>query len=214
MNSRGERILIAVVLILGILAIGSIFLNATGNVVFSRGSVGGGNSFSLSSSSIADLYYRYTQIFDFFLFLLFFIGLTQMILGKQFETIGLHKGVYVSIGLILSLGLVLWEYQTGYNLIELVGPFAILLLFAAGILLFFNILKGFHATGAGAIAATYLVFYIIFFILFDVYQAPFIDAIRYYLPFDIFSIMTILALGAGLVLVASLLRALFRRGSS
>src|SRR5690606_28581106 len=124
MWARGERVLLVIATILAIIAVGSIALNTTGAVVYSRGAAG--STTFLDSGSIADYYYQYSEIFDFFLFLLLFLGLSQMILSKHFEQV--NKSVYVAVGIFLALALVLWENRAGTTLIELSGPIPIAIL--------------------------------------------------------------------------------------
>ena len=202
--NRGEKTLLYVGIFLGVLILGSIAANITGNVVYSRAASLPSKSFSLNSGSIADYYYRYSEVFDFFIFLLMFLGISQMIFSKHFGE--LNKMFLVGTGTFLALALVLWENRTGSNLLELSGPLPIVILLLVVLLVIWKMIKSFDTIGIGGIAWTYIIAYIVFFIMFDVYQAPFIDALRYYLPIDLFTTASVLFVIAFVLGIGSLLR--------
>ncbi len=189
MHQRVEKALIITSVFLGILVLGSFVLNYTGFVVYPRG--GFTNSFNIGAGgSLSDWYYRYAQIFDFLIFLLIFLGVTQMVMGEQFKN--LNKSLVVGVGIFLALALVLWESRTNRNLFELFGPFSIVILVLFILLVIYKQIKGFGGAKWTTVSAAYIIFYILFFVIFDAYQSAFLDSLRYYLPFDIFTIASII----------------------
>ncbi len=85
------------------------------------------------------IYENNSTWFDFFIFLLIFLGLTQAVFGeghfkKQSKTIS------IGLSLALSFGLVFWERNTGVNLLTL-GPFAFLILLLLIFYIIYSILK-------------------------------------------------------------------------
>jgi len=107
---------------------------------------------------ILELYYTYPSVFDLTIFLLIFLGIGQSVLGEHLKEGG-SKATYVGLGIFLALALLLWERQTGYNLLENFGPWAFFIIL---ILLAITIFRYVEAATTSVLIATgiaYLVFY-------------------------------------------------------
>ena len=123
------------------------------------------NGFGLFSSSfdILSLYELNSTWFDFFIFLLIFLGLTQAVFGeghfkKQSQTIS------IGLSLAFSLGLVLWERNTGTNLLSF-GAIGLLLITLLIFYIIFSILKKMGTEWWVAGAWAYVVIFVILMII-------------------------------------------------
>ncbi len=92
------------------------------------------NYFNLGSSELVDVYYTYQYYIDFFIYSLIFLGLSKAVFSKKFKD---SKALSLGIGLALSFSLILYEYNSGFALLNL-GPLALLLLM---LLIFFVIIQ-------------------------------------------------------------------------
>ena len=188
-QKRFDKMLIIITVFLGVLIVGSLSLEYTGFPVYPR--AGFARSVSISQGGgLADLYYKYTEIFDFVIFLFLFVGLSQMILKEHFNNV--HKSLFVGLGIFLALALVLWENRTGNKLLELSGPVVVLMLAIGAVLVIYYMIKGFKGGHISTIAWSYVLFFFLFFVIFDLYQAPFLQSALSYLPFDLFSVAGII----------------------
>lgn len=108
--------------------------------------------------SILDLYDDYHEWFDFFIFFAVFMSLTKMIFKEHFDEGG--KALYTGLGVLLSLGLLFWERNTGYSILELFGGYAFLLLMLALLFYVFNWVKKASDSGLLGAGIAILLFYI------------------------------------------------------
>ena len=73
--------------------------------------------------NIAATYDRFWMVIDTFLYFLFFIGLVQFALKKQFEGSG-GKAVIIAFGVALSIGISVWASRFNFKLGDRLGPIA------------------------------------------------------------------------------------------
>jgi len=120
-----------------------------------------GSSYGFYSGGGVDdilyIYEIYAGWIDFFIFLLLFLGLTQAILGES-HLKSQAKSLSIGISLALSFALILWERNTGVNLLQL-GPFALLLILLLIFFVVFKLLQKFGTEWWVAGAWAYVVFY-------------------------------------------------------
>ncbi|MBD3310652.1 hypothetical protein GF351_05525 [Candidatus Woesearchaeota archaeon] len=108
---------------------------------------------------IADLYLDYHMFFDLIIYVLLFVGLSQVVFKDKFQGRG-GKAVIIGVGVALSLGMLLFEYNTGWYLGRLHWLGLPLIFTLLGIFLY-NLITGVIGapkTGAGAI--TYVIMYL------------------------------------------------------
>jgi len=77
---------------------------------------------------------------DFFIFLIIFLGLSQIVFSQGHFAHQGSKPLSIGISLALSFGLSLWERNTGINLLTF-GPFAFLILIILMYYIIFSLLK-------------------------------------------------------------------------
>ena len=141
------------------------------------------NIFGTGAYDILDLYYAYPNWIDFILFLVIFIGVGMYALGDRFGSAG--KSVYVALGIILALGIVMWEARTGFYFLEVIGPYSFLILIIVLGIIAWKWLTDMTGSGAFGTAIALLIFFIFFmgvvnnfggagYLLFDfIYYSPF-----------------------------------------
>jgi len=118
--------------------------------------------FDFGFINLSDLYYQYGSLIDAVIFLLIFLGLGQSVLGEKFKGAG-GKALYIGLGLFLTFALILFEEQTGFNLLYSFGPI-VLFLFVAVIFVFgYKLLKE-HA-GVGFIPAMAIMYLVLWLLL-------------------------------------------------
>jgi flagellar biosynthesis regulator FlbT len=103
------------------------------------------------TTNFSDIYNSYYSIIDFIIYSVLFIGLSQVTIGKRFESRG-GKAVVVAIGLVLAIGLVISESYIGFNLRSF-GPLAAtIFIFLVGFVIFLGIKSaGMEVVGAASI---------------------------------------------------------------
>lgn len=103
------------------------------------------------TTNFSDIYDSYSSIIDFIIYLILFVGLSQVTIGKRFEAKG-GKAVVVAIGLVLAIGLTISESYMGFNLRSF-GPLAAaIFIFMVGFVIFIGIKSaGMESIGAGSI---------------------------------------------------------------
>ena len=111
---------------------------------YSYGGYGGGlNSgdlFGYGGLSVTAFYEQYQLYIDSIIFLLIFLSVGKALFLNHFGSGG--KTLYVAIGLALTLGVLLWEEQTGFSIIYNLGPvgvIALLLILFGGV--YFAVLR-------------------------------------------------------------------------
>ncbi len=119
---------------------------------FGYGGYGGFGYFNFS-----EMYYQYASLIDAVIFLVIFLSLGKSIFGEHFKE---SKGVYIGIGLFLTMSLLLWEERTGFSLVERFGPFVFFIFL---IVLIFYVFKWIKEAGAGALFAAAVAYLIFFF---------------------------------------------------
>jgi len=87
---------------------------------------GGGSFFGYGGLSITAFYEQYQIYIDSIIFLLIFLSVGKALFLSHFGSGG--KTLYVAIGLALTLGLLLWEEQTGFSIIYNLGPIGVIAL--------------------------------------------------------------------------------------
>jgi hypothetical protein len=150
-----KRLIIFISLIIMVLLF---FLSETilGYVIYpnSTPSVSGG-------SDILDIYYQYANWIDFILFLMIFLGIGQVTIGKRFE--GSGKIIFVAVGIVLALALLIWENRTGFYLLEEFGGIIFWVLI---ILLIIFVIKKFSGTVGGLSVGIPIVLLVAYFLLY------------------------------------------------
>lgn len=178
-NLMGKEFIVnkTVIILLLIFGISILFIinDYTGYVYYPGGQWGGfGQGFG-----ILDLYYEYSEWFDFFIFLAIFLGLAKTVFEESFDAGG--KALYTGLGVLLALGLVLWERNTGNNIMELFGGYAFLIIVLG--LLFFVFQWVLAASGIPVIAVGVVL--ILFFIFFkQLFQEAILDPMGMLLPYS------------------------------
>jgi len=165
----------------------------------------GGNIFSGGVYDILDLYYLIPNWIDFILFFVIFMGIGQYALGEdRFGAAG--KSIYVVLGIMLSLGIVIWEQRSGFYFLEVVGPYSFLILVLIFSLMAWKFTSDMSGSGALGTAVGFLVFFIFFlgvvnnfggagYLLFDfLYYSPFFSLLLG-LGHLIFPILLIVGIG-------------------
>ncbi|MDD5331269.1 MAG: hypothetical protein PHE43_00390 [Candidatus Nanoarchaeia archaeon] len=116
------------------------------------------------SSDILDIYYSNANWIDFLIFLMLFVGLGYITLGKTPLFEGRGKIVVIALGLVLSFALLIWENKTGFYLLEEFGPFVFWgALIIGGVLFIKAVAKKISPEGKGlgiAISSIFLLAYI------------------------------------------------------
>ncbi len=103
------------------------------------------------STNFSEIYNSYYSIIDFIIYLILFVGLSQVTIGKRFEARG-GKAIVVAIGLVLAIGLTVSESYMGFNLRSF-GPLAAaIFIFMVGFVIFVGIKSaGMESVGASSI---------------------------------------------------------------
>jgi len=98
------------------------------------------------------IYDSYYSIIDFIIYTILFIGLSQVSLGKHFDSRG-GKAVVVAIGLVLAIALTISESVLGFNLRSF-GPLAAtIFIFLVGLVIYLGIKSaGMESIGAISIS--------------------------------------------------------------
>ena len=109
------------------------------------------------TTNFSDIYDTYSSIIDFIIYLVLFIGLSQVTIGKHFEARG-GKAVVVAVGLVLAIGLTISESYLGFNLRSF-GPLAAtIFIFLVGFVIFLGI-KSAGMETVGAVSITLVLTY-------------------------------------------------------
>lgn len=117
-----------------------------------------------SGDQIVGWYENNSGWFDFFIFLIIFLGLGRAVFGEHFKGAG-GQGVYIGIGLFLAFSLLIWEQKSGFSLIGNFGIWALLIFIIIIIFYVFKLI--FNVTGSGllTLSITYIVVYLLFLLL-------------------------------------------------
>ncbi|MBS3108539.1 hypothetical protein J4409_01580 [Candidatus Woesearchaeota archaeon] len=193
---RVDKYLFAIALFLISFIVLYFLSSYTGFVTYPRqGYIEGGifGGFLPGFGGLFELYYEYAQWFDFFIFLLIFLGLGKFAFGSHFKEGG--KAIYVGLGIFLALALVLWEARTGIVLIEMFGPLIPVFLAVLVFFVMYKYLKG-NISGGGLLLLSigYILAYVIFIWLdaFSFMAWYYSSPLYYNIPFDLIPIASIL----------------------
>lgn len=112
----------------------------------------------LKGLDIPAFYETYSTLLDAIIFLIIFIGLAQVTLGKRFGDTRGAKAIVVGVGIALALALVITEHRMNFSLAQF-GPFAagIFILLAASLL--FYLLKTLGVGGVASFSTSYVIVY-------------------------------------------------------
>lgn len=109
------------------------------------------------TTNFSDIYDTYYSIIDFIIYTVLFVGLSQVTIGKRFESKG-GKAIVVAIGLVLAIGLAISESYIGFNLRSF-GPLAAaIFIFFVGLVIFLGI-KSAGMENVGAVSITLVITY-------------------------------------------------------
>lgn len=147
-----------------------------------------------SGDQIVGWYENNSGWFDFFIFLVIFLGLGRTIFGEHFKGAG-GKGVYIGLGLFLSLSLLIWEQKSGFSLIGNFGVWALLIFIIIVIFFVYKLIHQISGSSLFSISLAYILLYIFFLILDnwfgmtgDYWIYDIIDSIYFNLGIDLFSL--------------------------
>lgn len=121
-------------LFISMFLIGAIDVYADEGILDSVFSALAGDSFNMTT-----FYTDYGNFIDFALYVILFIGIAQVTLGKKFEGRG-GKAVQIVIGIMLAVGLSVWAAKNNFSLASL-GPMASAILLIIIIVALFTIIK-------------------------------------------------------------------------
>ncbi len=129
------------------------------NSGYSYGGYGSGGGF-FSTFSFMNFYAQYAPFIDAFLFLIIFLSVGKTILGKHFQQGG--QALYIGIGALLALSLLFWEEQSGFHILEKLGPYSGFLLILIVLVVTFRLLREGGSTAITALSFAYILFYFFF----------------------------------------------------
>ena len=104
------------------------------------------------TTNFSEIYDSYYSIIDFIIYTILFVGLSQVSLGRHFDSRG-GKSVVVAIGLVLAIALTISESALGFNLRSF-GPLAAaIFIFFVGLVIYLGIKSaGMESVGAISIS--------------------------------------------------------------
>ena len=151
----------------------------------------------LEGLDIPSLYSRYSGVVDATIFLIIFVGLAQLTLGKRLGPSRGAKAVAAGVGIALALALVVMQRAMDFSIAQF-GPYAaaVFVFLAASVL--FYLLKTLGVGGLASFSTSYLVVY---FLLRAVVPSFFS-----YLQASAPALHGLIALGALICLIAALWR--------
>ncbi|MCX6711897.1 MAG: hypothetical protein NT139_02585 [Candidatus Woesearchaeota archaeon] len=193
MNKRGLIvILLLLLLVVNVNAVYYVRGNGVGGLfnLFDFGSnIGLGNG-----TQIVTWYENNSGWFDFFIFLMVFLGLGRAVFGEHFKGAG-GKGVYIGIGVFLAFSLLIWEQKSGFSLVGNFGIWALLIFIIILLFFVYKIIYSSSKSFLFALSVTYIAVYILFFIIDrwfgmtgDYWIYDIIDEIYFSTGLDIFSL--------------------------
>ena len=146
-----------------------------------------------NGTQIVNWYENNSGWFDFFIFLIIFLGLGRAVFGEHFKGAG-GKGVYIGIGIFLAFSLLIWEQKSGFSLIGNFGIGALLIFIIIVLFFVYKLIHQISGSSLFAISITYIALYIFFLILDrwfgmtgDYWIYDIIDSIYFSTGLDIFS---------------------------
>ena len=80
-------------------------------------------------SRLEEVYYKFSAFIDAAIYLIIFLGLTQVTLGHRFESRKGGRAITIGVGLVMAIGLAIWETKAGFNIASF-GPVAAVILLA------------------------------------------------------------------------------------
>ena len=153
-----------------------------------------GSNFGDVINNILDWFEENPGWIDAIVMLVIFLVLGKNVFGEYFKS----KALYITMAIALTIGVLLWERQTGYSLILNSGPAGLVILLVAMFMFIFFLIR--HATGGGyvAFAVTYAIFYYYLVYLTNYTPETFPDwfyTITDYLMFDWGWLLTLILFG-------------------
>lgn len=112
---------------------------------------------------LGQVYGRYATLIDLFIYILIFVGLSQVTLGRRFPGSG-GRALSIGTGLFMAIALVIAEEQLGFTL-QSFGPFAAALIIA---LLGFMVYRFLHYAGVARTKAAGMAYLAMFFLMLGV----------------------------------------------
>lgn len=112
----------------------------------------------LRDLNLPSFYANYSSVLDAIIFVIIFVGLAQVTLGKRFGNTSGGKAVVVGVGLALALSLVIMEQTMDFSIAQF-GPYAaaVFVLLAASVL--FYLLKTLGVDSIGSFCTSYVIVY-------------------------------------------------------
>lgn len=160
-----------------------------------------------SGGQIVGWYENNAGWFDFFIFLIIFLGLGRAVFGEHFKGAG-GKGVYIGIGIFLAFSLLIWEQKSGFSLVGNFGIWALLIFIIVIIFYVYKLIHQISGSSLFSISLAYILLYIFFLILDrwfgmtgDYWIYDIIDTIYFNLGIDLFSLSGLLFILAILGLI-------------
>jgi len=193
MNKRGLIvILLLLLLVVNVNAVYYVREQGVGGLLnlFDFGSRIGGLG---SGNQIVSWYENNSGWFDFFIFLVVFLGLGRAVFGEHFKGAG-GKGVYIGIGVFLAFSLLIWEQKSGFSLIGNFGIWALLIFIIIVLFFVYKLIHQISGSSLFSISLAYILLYIFFLMLDrwfgmtgDYWIYDIIDNIYFSTGLDIFS---------------------------
>jgi hypothetical protein len=110
---------------------------------------------SFGGRDLGALYNDYSAFIDMIIYLILFIGLTEWTLKNKLGYGNKGRTVTAGLGIILAVGLALYEQQAGFNLMSF-GPIAMAIVIALMAIAFYEGLKEFGVSKVKAICFAYI----------------------------------------------------------
>lgn len=152
--------------------------------------------------SILNMYESNPYLFDFFIFLLIFIGITSVVFKERFKETS-SKAISLGVSLTLAFGLVMWERNTGITLFTMSSVFLFIISILVFYVLFAFIEKIANKWVAGCFS--YVITYLIFFVFVP-------SDMVYWLGNKFMNILPLLYLLFWVCLIAGILGLFFGKG--
>jgi len=118
---------------------------------------------SMKFFNIGEAYSHAPYVVDGMIYLILFIGVAQVTLGKVFQGRG-GRAAIIAVGLALATSLAFWSRESGFSLQRL-GGLAFTILIIIIVMFIYKLIRGNEKLGSGiwmAIFATYVMLYVFF----------------------------------------------------
>ena len=159
---------------------------------------------TIEGFNIGEAYGTAPYVIDGIIYLILFIGIAQVTLGKRFEGKG-GKAVSVAVGLALAFALSFWSINTGFMLGKL-GPLAGMILVIVIGLFIYRLVRGNQEVGTGIWMGIFFIYIMVYVFFQDLIEA--LSATKWgRFALAIFNIL-------GLIAIPMVLVRIFRMGKS